>query len=83
MWWKKYTGLIGIGAMYAWACAIVLWVDWIKSDSLGAKAIGLLGAALVSLSMAAILIYASRQAARNAELERQITEYRKIIERQK
>lgn len=45
---KKYGGLIGLGLMYMWGCAILYWVD---------SAISLLGAGLVSISGIAVFFY--------------------------
>lgn len=50
---KKYAGIIGIGFLYMWGCAVFYWID--SSH----KFIGFVGAALVSVSGIAISFYTS------------------------
>lgn len=76
MWREKYIGLIGIGAMYSWACAIMLWVDWVKSDHFGSKVIGAIGSALVSASMIAVFLYIGRKEEQRSALEQQLEFYK-------
>lgn len=45
---KKFSGLIGLGMMYMWACATMYWAD---------SAISFLGAGLVSVSGIAVFFY--------------------------
>jgi hypothetical protein len=47
---KKYSGLIGIGMLYTWGCAILYWVG---------SPIGFIGAGLVSISGIAVFFYVS------------------------
>lgn len=54
---KRYAGLIGLGLMYLWGCAIIVWVDWTQSEVLFVKVVGIGGFALAFLSGIAIIFY--------------------------
>lgn len=54
---KRYAGLIGLGLMYLWGCAIIVWVDWTQSEVLFVKVVGIGGLALASLSGIAVFFY--------------------------
>lgn len=50
---KKYSGVIGLGLMYVWCCAIFFWAE---SDH---KFIAFIGGLLVSANMTAVFFYIS------------------------
>lgn len=56
---QRYAGLIGLGLMYLWGTTLLVWGDWIQSDVLLVKCIGIMGALLASLSGLAIFLYVS------------------------
>lgn len=68
----KSAGLIGLGLLFVWGCALLFWVDLANEYATWKKVVGTMGAALVSLSCLALALYTSRQEQRAAELERQL-----------
>ena len=69
---SKSAGLIGLGFMFVWGCALLFWIDLANEYATWKKVVGTAGAALVSLSCLALALYTSRQERRAAELERQL-----------
>lgn len=69
---SKWAGLIGLGLMFVWGCALLFWIDFADGYATWKKAVGFVGAGLVSLSCLALFMYTSRQEQRAAELEQQL-----------
>lgn len=69
---SKSAGLIGLGLVFVWGCALLFWIDLASEYATWKKVMGTAGAALVSLSCLALALYSSRQEKRAAELERQL-----------
>lgn len=65
----RKIGLIGLGVMFMWCCALLPWIDLWNSSATLKQALGFFGAALVSLSGLAVLLYASHLEKRVGVLE--------------
>lgn len=74
------AGLLGLGLLFVWGCALLFWVDLANQHATWKAVAGTAGAALVSLACVALLMYTGRQARRMAELERQLAAEREIAQ---
>lgn len=54
------AGLIGLGVLFMWCCALLFWLGMTDGHGTLRQVVGYAGAALVSLSGLSILLYASR-----------------------
>ena len=54
---KHYAGLIGLGLLFMWGAALVSWIRLSQSPNGALMLIGFLGAATVSASGIAIVLY--------------------------
>lgn len=54
---ERYASLVGLGLMYLWAATVLIWVDWIQSEVLVVKIVGIVGTALASLSGLTAFLY--------------------------
>jgi len=68
---KKYAGLIGLGLMFMWGCAILYWVEWTNSYSTFENVIGTVGGMLVSASGLGIFLYTNDIESKLKEQEKQ------------
>jgi len=69
---NKRAGLIGLGLMFVWCSALLYWVELANEYATWKQIAGTAGAAVVSLSCLAVVLYTGRQDQRIAELERQL-----------
>jgi hypothetical protein len=56
---ERYAGLVGLGLMYLWMCALFFWLDLAESVDIFKKVIGYGGMALTSVCGIAAFFYTS------------------------
>lgn len=69
---NNYTGLIGLGLLYMWGCAIITWMDLWNSTNTFSNVLAFFGVAAVSISGIAVGFYTSA-------LEKEIKELKEKI----
>lgn len=72
---KRYAGIIGIGFLYIWACAALIWVDLWNSGKTFGEIAGFFGIALVCLSGIAIVFYTSALEQESKDLSKRLEIY--------
>jgi len=75
---KIYASLVGLGFMYVWVCAMVVWIELTKnSTSYLVDTFGFLGGALVSLSCLAVVFYINHVEERLRSSEERVEFYKR------
>lgn len=69
---KTIPGLIGLGHLFVWGCAVLFWIDLTSEFAAWKQVAGYVGAGLASLAGLAMAVYASTQEQRAASLEVQL-----------
>lgn len=56
---NNYAGLIGLGLLYMWGCALITWMDLWNSTNTFSNILSFFGMAAVSISGLAVVFYTS------------------------